>query len=195
MSTIADRLEQIRAHFGLSQGAFSLRVGWDRPRYGLTIRRLRAGEIASIRPKGLEQIESALGARREWLLFGTGQPFGDGTRLVEREAPPPPTDDEIEHVQDLDGPGRWKAFARRYWTFRAQASLALAQGVDEAALDAASDRLGAHHGDGPTEDQAKEAIEAYARQLAIPFDGREATAADFETPAPGPKKKLTKRRP
>lgn len=113
-------------------------------------------------------------------------------RIVSRErtVEPEPTALVVEPEASTrrTGPGRWERYAERYWTFSAQATVALARGIPPAALDAASDYLGAQKGDGPTEEQANAAISRYARQIAADEPvGREAGEDEFVTPKRGKK--------
>jgi hypothetical protein len=191
--TLLERLELARKDLGLSQSKFSLRCGWDRSQYASLVSRLRRGTARELRATTAEAIEAGVGVSRAWLLFGTSPMYLDGRP----DAVPPavPVENELEHVRDPMGPGRWRRYAERYWTFRAEATVALRLGVSEDALDAASDRLGGEHGDGPTEEQARKTISIYARRMGdVPVDGREATDEDFATvSADHPRPKRAKR--
>lgn len=69
--------------------------------------------------------------------------------------------------------GRWQKYAERYWRFRASASAALHRGVPEAALDAASDELGEHRGEGPSEEDCERTIAKWDRERAAQRHGRD----------------------
>lgn len=78
--------------------------------------------------------------------------------------------------------GRWQRYATRYPAFGEHARDALAAGVPEATLDRAADSLGEHKGDGPTSDEARQAIVDTIRRL-DPWrriQTRDATDKDFE---------------
>jgi hypothetical protein len=77
--------------------------------------------------------------------------------------------------------GRWQKYAERYWRFRASASAALHRGVPEAALDAASDELGEHRGEGPSEDDCERTIAKWDRRArpAKIVAGRDAEGGEF----------------
>lgn len=135
------------------------------------------------------------GVSDKWLVAGIGEPLAPGKRFVETGAGYTiPDVEEIEVAESTTAPGRWRRYAQRYWTFRAEATVALEAGVKPAVLDAASDMLGAQHADGPTEEQARQAIDHYRRRLnrtQLDVAGRDATEADFDTsstPAPATRK-------
>jgi transcriptional regulator with XRE-family HTH domain len=78
--------------------------------------------------------------------------------------------------------GRWQRYAMRYPAFGEHARDALAGGVPEATLDRAADSLGEHKGDGPTSDEARQAIVDAIRRV-DPWRRmhmRDATTEDFE---------------
>lgn len=133
-------------------------------------------------PKTAAKYAKAWGVDVNWILYGTGAGPTMATMVVEPA--------ELEHVDDPNASGRWKRYAARYWTFRAEATLARARNVPEAALDAAADRLGAQHGDGPSEAEAFAAIEHYARRLEPKTieAGRDVEESDL-TVTPVPKKR------
>lgn len=189
MKSYGDRVRWLVDHLARGNGRELARMaGLKNPGHVNTfLSRSDAKPSSKLDPDTIEQFVEHLSVDRRWLMSGEGEPFAGVPAVAKPHRVP--TDDEVEYVRDVTGPGRWREYGRRYWAFRAQATVALAQGVPEAALDAAADRLGAHHGDGPTEEESRAAIAAYARQLTVPFDGREATAEDFETKKPARKPK------
>jgi hypothetical protein len=107
----------------------------------------------------------------------------------------------IDSVDDAATPPRgrrrWEDYADRYWTFRYQASLALAANYKPEELDAAADELGNQKGAGPTIEEAAAAIKrAHAGVLAFQgsLAGRPADEGDLSVSAgravsPQPKRK------
>ncbi len=85
-------------------------------------------------------------------------------------------------AQVRETPGRWKRYAQRYGAFNIHARDALAAGVvTEAMLDIATDRLGVHKGDGPTEAECRQAILDTIRRVDAwkRMATRDATEEDF----------------
>ncbi len=142
------------------------------------MQRSRLKPSAKLDPESIDLFVQNLGVRREWLMTGLGPPLREGEELE-----PSPLGFSPDATTTRTGPGRWQRYAERYWQFSAQATVALARGIPPAALDAASDYLGAQKGDGPTEADASEAIKRYARQIAAEEPaGHEASDDEFEVP-------------
>jgi hypothetical protein len=82
---------------------------------------IRAGRIQddAVPVRVIEALAEATGRPRDWWLGASSEPST-------------PDDNELESTST--GDRRWEAYARRYWTFRAQASIARARGVPDAAL-------------------------------------------------------------
>lgn len=167
-TTVGERLKWLADHFKTSPRQLSLEAKVSKGH--------AQNLISGAAPDGIQsgtarKYAERWGVRTDWLEHGKGQPFASVSV---------PETEEIEAApRDATAAGRWRSYAARYWQFRAEASIALANGVAEAALDAAADRLGARHGDGPTEAQARKAIEEDGARVRAPA-GREATADDFE---------------
>jgi hypothetical protein len=174
--TLAERIEALRQP-GESKGKFSLRLGWARTRYTALQAGLARGQ--AIGAEVARQIADGTGARVEWVLYGTGQPYADGRPLPARvSAHAAPL-----LLPELDEPGRWRRYAQRYATFAAAARLVRAAGsASDAVLDLAADRLGEHKGDGPTLSECRRAIGATLRDVDLWSAQalRDATDEDFE---------------
>ena len=151
---------------------------------GVFLSRAREDPARTLSPETVDKLVENLGVTRDWLMAGSGPKYRAGF------GPDRPVPDvhEVEAV-DPTSPGRWKLYATRYWTFRAQATVARGRGTPEYALDAAADYLGANFGDGPTEEQAATAIQRYAQntEAARLPPGREAQDSDL----PKPKRRRT----
>lgn len=170
LSTMAGRIRYLLALHEVSAREFARRAKLAGGHVNTFLDRAREAPDTTLSSKTAQQIASAWGVDYTWLTTGEGASPGAQPELA--AAP-----------EDSTGPGRWRQYARRYWAFRAEATIALANGCPEAALDAASDALGARHGDGPTEEQARAAIEGYRERIRpVRLDGTDASEADFQPP-------------
>lgn len=183
-TSMAERLIWMTEHFGVAARQLSKQAGLSFQH----AQQIISGEQSGMKGPSATRYADRWKVDLRWLISGTGQPLP----AIEAHEPHQPALEAAP--KDATSPGRWRGYAERYWTFRAEATIAIARGVPEAALDAAADSLGAHHG-APTEEQAQLAIERYRARIQSPARdakeiraGREATDADFQVASPIQKK-------
>lgn len=162
--TPKERLEWMVAHFGVSARELAREAG---------VAESHPGQIFGNHSKGMTEKTVAKYAARwqvslSWLASGEGEPLG---------------------TNQLDTGLDWRQYAKRYPAFAGEAELARANGYTEAELNAAAGRLGLHKGEGPTEDEARDAIlHARSRSSAYKQPVGERDATDLLAP-PGRKPK------
>lgn len=167
MKTRHERFEELIETAG-SQAKLARKTGIDARHIAVLRKRLRENPEASMDVDTARALTGGMSVPLSWLAA----PDAEGAQE------PALGIDEMERAVDPTATGRWRNLARRYVSFRRQASLAQARGATDHELDAAADALGDHHGEGPTEEESRRAI-LKAWKDADAYPSRTATAADF----------------
>lgn len=77
--TLADRIEKLLELLQISQRELAKRAGFTTPsQINSTLKRLRSTPGSSVNLNTLHQIADGVGASREWLISGKGEPFEQG---------------------------------------------------------------------------------------------------------------------